>query len=273
LGSVSGSVLSGYTKLEINNVSHISCGAFHTVLVQNSKHVYSSGWNSDSQLGRPDTTVNTFIQIPAISYENKTIKAVKCGNRSSIILTLDHSIYVCGSREHGNMAGERIKITEHFDRLILPFEKNITKILTGYHCTAMVVDDKQVWISGLNSNGMFGTGSEFSTFTKFTNPFHDGHPIKAFCGYQHFVVLDSKGRVWAAGENIADQTGHANMNPTGEFYEVLPHISFTMIGGGYHSTVVIRDERIQKRGRMFSLLSTALDRGYFGDVFIKGQAF
>ena len=111
---------------------------------------------------------------------------------------------------------------------------------------------------------MFGKIGECKQITKVDWRIFDGKPIKAFSGYQHMAVVTSDGHAYAAGEHIFEQT-QTTMAPEG-YYAILPEHTFTTVGGGYHNTILIYDERMKKKDRRFVLLHSAQYHGYLSDI-------
>jgi alpha-tubulin suppressor-like RCC1 family protein len=121
-----------------------------------------------------------------------------------------------------------------------------------------------MYASGLNSLEMFGSIGECKKITKVDWKVFDGKAIKAFSGYQHIVVLTSDGHAYAAGEHISEQT--QTTKSIEGYYPVLPEHTFTAVGGGYHNTILIYDERMKKKDRRFALLLSAQYHGYLSDI-------
>lgn len=85
------------------NVTHISCGENHTIVVVDEKFIYGFGTNSRGQLGLGSTNQEsspTSIPIPTTD----PIKLLQCGRNFTILVTIRDQIIVFGDNSNEQLA-------------------------------------------------------------------------------------------------------------------------------------------------------------------------
>lgn len=143
-------------------ITHISCGADHTLLLANNGCVYSLGLGSRGQLGHGDILERkepTIIEALA----GVAMKMVACGNWHSLALSIYGDVYAWGWNEHGQLghsAGPQAPSTISLPTLIENPDNNVnfTAISCGAQHSAAVTEDGQLYTWGWNEYGQLGNG-------------------------------------------------------------------------------------------------------------------
>ena len=83
------------TTLDDKNVVSVSCGRYHTVVLDDTGKMYSVGWNYVGQLGIGYYvySINTFTEVTSLSDFN--ISSLICNEYSTIAIT-DTGVYTVG---------------------------------------------------------------------------------------------------------------------------------------------------------------------------------
>ncbi|CAF1080148.1 unnamed protein product [Rotaria sordida] len=83
-------------------IVYIACGAYHSVIVSKSGTVFTCGLNSSGQLGVGDTDNRVWpSNIKALQQQKVTY--VACGEKHSVVITLDGGVFTFGSGIHGQL--------------------------------------------------------------------------------------------------------------------------------------------------------------------------
>mmetsp|Transcript_216 Transcript_216/g.378 ORF Transcript_216/g.378 Transcript_216/m.378 type:complete len:805 (+) Transcript_216:165-2579(+) len=85
------------------NITHVSCGENHSIVVVDNREVYGFGTNARGQLGLDDTKSNikrpTKIELPT----NESIKILQCGRNFTVLVTTNDQIIVFGDNNSGQL--------------------------------------------------------------------------------------------------------------------------------------------------------------------------
>ncbi|XP_013397514.1 probable E3 ubiquitin-protein ligase HERC4 isoform X1 [Lingula anatina] len=240
---------------ETGMVRLIACGAYHNIAVTDSKQVYSWGQNSHGQLGRGEADKN-FNRVPRLLKgfsASSCVIQVACGDKHTVILTRDGSIFVCGDHSHGqlgmgNLPQGRLDCPVKLKCMLgLP----IGQIAAGGHHSFALTLSGTLFGWGKNNFGQLGLGDEkdrlFPTLAKSVR----NQKIKyVCCGEDHSVLLTQEGGVFTFGAGSHGQLGHNSLNN-----ELLPRKVFelmgsevTQIASGRRHTLAL----VPLRGRVYS---------------------
>ena len=143
-------------------ITHISCGANHTLLLSNNGCVYSLGLGSRGQLGHGDILER---KEPAIieALAGVAMTMVACGSWHSLALSIYGDVYSWGWNEHGQLghsAGPQAPSTIPLPTLIENPDNsvNFAAISCGARHSAAVTEDRQLYTWGWNEYGQLGNG-------------------------------------------------------------------------------------------------------------------
>jgi hypothetical protein len=105
------------SKFENYKVISISCGAWHSLALNENKQVFSWGDNDCGQLGIGEES--GYQDEPKLieRTNNLCIDKISCGYKHSILLTTDGDIYLCGSNSYSELGFEKIGQTNKILKL------------------------------------------------------------------------------------------------------------------------------------------------------------
>ncbi|GMR31061.1 hypothetical protein PMAYCL1PPCAC_01256, partial [Pristionchus mayeri] len=136
-------------------VKSIACGAYHSAALTESGELFTWGLNSSGQLGLGSNVIeNSPRQVP---FQNRFLKAVACGHKSTMVLTESGEVYAWGSNEHGQI-GSGNEVSHHSPFLVETLAKHavITQIACGYAHSLAVSDTGELFVWGSNHCGQIG---------------------------------------------------------------------------------------------------------------------
>ncbi|KAL9649876.1 hypothetical protein ABK040_011349 [Willaertia magna] len=149
-----------------HKIKQISCGASHTFLLTIYNEIYCFGNNDCGQLGlgnyqSQSNLVNLFEYLQQNSFVKRDrylkIKKIKCGNKHSLIWTVDNTIYVCGKNDLGQLGICNFLNINYFTKLnnfiniTIPRE-TIKKVICEKNNLAIITKDGQLYCCGSNNN-------------------------------------------------------------------------------------------------------------------------
>lgn len=163
MGSDLPSQLNELTKLSISNVKsivaskNISGGIFY---IKNDDTCYYSGPNSNSIAGVLPSNSDIFKKI-SIDNVKKVVINTDLSNWFSLIVTNNKQIYTSG-KSSSYVNGLSNKSASQYTEISL---SNVTDAYSAYNATFIVVDEKKVYVTGINKNYMLGVGVNNEAYT------------------------------------------------------------------------------------------------------------
>ena len=89
----------------------IACGHWHNLALSEFGDVYSWGWNEHAQLGHSNDTpvvaIPTLIELPPEDQDDVNFTSIGCGERHSVAVSEDGSVYVWGWSKYGQLGAHR----------------------------------------------------------------------------------------------------------------------------------------------------------------------
>ena len=178
-------------------ITHISCGADHTLLLSNTGCVYSLGLGSRGQLGHGDILDR---KEPAIieALAGVAMTMVACGSWHSLALSIYGDIYSWGWNEHeqlGHSAEPQAPSTVPLPTLIENSDScvNFTEISCGTRHSAAVTEDGQLYMWGCNEYGQLGNG-QTEGISALPSPVKLlSRVLSVHCGYWNTLTLHRLG--------------------------------------------------------------------------------
>jgi alpha-tubulin suppressor-like RCC1 family protein len=81
-----------------SNIFDISCGLYHSMLLNYNNNVFSTGRNDYGQLG-----INNNTNINTMQFVIDNVTSVKCGQYHTVFLTVNGNVYSCGLNNYGQL--------------------------------------------------------------------------------------------------------------------------------------------------------------------------
>ncbi|KAM4698891.1 X-linked retinitis pigmentosa GTPase regulator [Discoglossus pictus] len=246
LGLASGNAINKPTcvkALKSEKVKLAACGRNHTLVYTGQGKIYSSGGNSEGQLGLGDTTERTsFHEIPFFNTQYK-IKQLSAGSNTSAALTADGKLFMWGDNTEGQLglANEANVTTPHQ----VEIGKAITWISCGYYHSAFVTQDGELYTFGEPENGKLGLPPEKLKKRKLPQRVSgiSGKVKMVSCGGGHTVAVTEK-EMYTFGLGQFGQLGHGTFifeNPLPKVVDTLKKHKIRYVDCGENHTAVIKD--------------------------------
>ncbi len=186
--------LSGTTKA-------VSAGNTHSLFLKSDGTVWSTGLNTNGQLGDGTLTNKTTpVQISTLA----GVTAVSAGTSHSLFLKNDGTVWAVGLNTNGQL-GDGTLIQKTIPVQVSGLTGVISISAGGSH-SLFLKNDGTVWAVGLNSNGQLGDG----TLTRRTVPVLVSsitNTTGIAAGGTHSLFLKNDGSVRATGLNTNGQLG------------------------------------------------------------------
>ncbi|XP_063811641.1 X-linked retinitis pigmentosa GTPase regulator isoform X2 [Pseudophryne corroboree] len=247
LGIGSGNVINKPTcvkGLKSEKVKFAACGRNHTLVSTERGKVYSSGWNSEGQLGLGDTTERTSFQEITLFNAQDKIKQLSAGSNTSAALTVDGKLFMWGENVEGQLglANEKNICTPRQ----VDIGKPISWISCGYYHSAFVTQDGDVYTFGEPENGKLGLPTEKLEKHKQPQrvPGISGKVKMVSCGGGHTIAVTDK-EVYTFGLGQFGQLGHGTFifeTTTPKVVDALKPHKIQYVACGENHTAVITDK-------------------------------
>jgi alpha-tubulin suppressor-like RCC1 family protein len=212
----------GLAKM-INNTGKtaaaISGGRFHVVVLMTDGTIYGCGESQFGQLGLgPSITTSQFTIAQMINNTGKTPKAISCGERHTIVLMTDGTIYACGLND-GNQLGFQSGTIFTLTQIPNNTGKTPVEITTGSRNTFVLMSDGTLY--GAGALTPLGIGSQ--TYVRGLNliPNNTGKtPVAVSSCSSHTIIVMSDGTIYATGSNAYGQLGIGNTTSQSVFVQM-----------------------------------------------------
>ena len=207
--------------------------SLHVYILKNDKTVWSTGSNTNGQLGLGHTT-------DIVSFTNTNISAsqISCGMHHTLILKTDGTLWACGSSQYGQLGLGITSINKtSFTKVNIT---DVKQVSCGMHHTFILKKDGTIWSCGYNVNGQLGLKNEVNknTFTQVTDV---TNVKKIFCGGSSTFILKNDGTIWACGQNSYGQLGINNTSNKNIFTQVnIDNVKDIVFG--YTFTLLLKND-------------------------------
>jgi len=196
----------------------------------------------------PDVTINGLTvandaAVGLIGVNIIKIVSISAGTSYSFALDSEGRLWASGDNSYGQLGLGNTDNQTSFQAIAL--DANITSISSGSRHSLALDSEGRVWASGDNDHGQLGLGNDHdqTSFQRVTIArLASGAKITSIsAGEFHSLLLDSEGKVWAAGWNSEGQLGLGNTSNQTSFRGVTfngltPGTKITSISaGGKHS--------------------------------------
>ena len=205
-------------KTSFSNVLNIACGFYHSFFQMKNK-IYGCGHNFNGELGLGNliTSKSTVYCIPN---QPANIQLISCGFHHSLFLDCDGKVFSSGINSSGCLGYENS--LNKFAQIpnIPPI-----KLISGSGYSSYLLDfDGNIWSFGFNDNGQLGFGDRENRKVPTKIPtIADVLQISNGCNGFHFLVKDSRYKIFSCGNNSYGQFGNGNLgNPDATLQEMNP---------------------------------------------------
>ena len=202
---------------------HIGTGSMsnHTIIAKAYGTVYTWGFNDVGQLGNGNNNyANSNVPVAVNTsgvLSGKTITQVGAGERHSIALASDGTVYTWGNNDYGQLGnGNNIQsnVPVAVNTSGVLSGKTITQIGAGQYHSIALASDGTVYTWGYNNYGQLGNGDNTDSNVPVavtTSGVLSGKTItKVAGGANHSIALASDGTVYTWGFNEVGQLGNGD---------------------------------------------------------------
>jgi hypothetical protein len=199
---------SSYEQVNLisNRFTKVACGDNHTVLLDTSGKVWTTGDNSSGQLGLGDTTQYTTFQLVSGHY---TATMISAGKNNSAYIDGEHTLYMTGDNSNGQLGrgGGGYEVSFQY---ITPY---IQQLQCGTDATMLKKTDGTVLLAG----GYTGLTSFTDASTLGFAGSTPAQSVSAGRGYQTDFIIDADGSMWVRGRNSGGEAGIGGTSPVPSF--------------------------------------------------------
>ncbi|KAG8450537.1 hypothetical protein GDO86_002982, partial [Hymenochirus boettgeri] len=193
--------------LKSQKVILAACGRNHTLVYTGQGKLYSTGGNSEGQLGLGDTKERTsFQEIPFFNGQYK-IKQLSAGSNTSAALTVDGKLFMWGDNTEGQLGLNREP--NYSTPQQVDIGKPVAWISCGYYHSAFVTQDGELYTFGEPENGKLGQPPDKLKNHKKPQRVSSlsGKVKMVSCGGEHTIAVSDK-EVYTFGFGQFGQLGH-----------------------------------------------------------------
>ena len=225
--SISGGAI--YFNLLYDNISQVSAGKEHSLLLTNQGTVYATGYNSFGQLGMGNNGANTDLNsfhfvsgggIPPVTIGNPNswpewqgkviqVEASRFGEYSFIV-TKDGYTYATGYNNEGQLGmgnyGDNTDLNSfHFvsGGNLSEWQGKVKQISCGLEHTLLVTNDNYLYVNGKTGNNRSGMDNDprpnLTVFTKCRDNNFQGIVEKISAGNTHSMLVTTNKNVFGTG--------------------------------------------------------------------------
>jgi alpha-tubulin suppressor-like RCC1 family protein len=198
-----------------DQITAISAGAGHSLVLNFQGRVYSFGYNGHGQLGlgkKGNKDSPTLIPISCPQMEE--IIAISAGTFHSLILNDQGQVLSFGANKDGRLGLGDQKgrlaptLIESFEKIDPPGSARVVAISAGGRHSLFLTHQGQVFSCGYNRYGQLGLSDDASRLVPTLIDSLENRKIIAIsAGGTHSLLLDSRGRVFSFGNNHYGQLG------------------------------------------------------------------
>ncbi|KAL8034640.1 hypothetical protein ABFX02_12G041800 [Erythranthe guttata] len=150
--------------------------------------------------------------IPPSAFADRSLKELACGGAHTLFLTDSGDVYATGLNDCGQLgiSDSRDYTTEPV-RVSIP--KRIIKIYAGYHHSAAITVDGELYVWGKNANGQLGLGKKAEKIVPRPRKVEclDGVVIRtASLASEHSIAVTDKGEALSWGGGESGRLGHGH---------------------------------------------------------------
>jgi alpha-tubulin suppressor-like RCC1 family protein len=190
----------GKTPSSIYGIGRINYSS--TIVLMTDGTIYGCGDNSSGRLGTGNTNNSDTLTL-MINTTGKTPSSISCGDRHTIVLMTDGTIYGCGVNFDGQLGKGNTTDTTTLTLMTNTTGKTPSSINCGLYHTVVLMTDGTIYGCGNNSYGQLGTGNDTSTTTLTLMTNTTGKtPSSISCMDRSTVVLMTDGTIYGCGENL-----------------------------------------------------------------------
>lgn len=237
-------------------VVKISCGEYHSLVVDDTGKAYVTGSNGQGRIGAAGGDgLGEFTQVTDL--DGITIVDAACGPSHSLVLDNAGTIYAAGANWSGQLGTGDTQNKSQFTSVVTPVP--VSRIVCGQDYSLAMGADGQLYGTGSNSDGRLGTGAIGGNIVNFTAsttaPSVTNLTSVDIAAGAEFTLFAADGVVYATGLNNRGQLGFATETSSLSSFTQVTSLSGVQLRAnapldtGYtHSIVIASDDTIYVSG-------------------------
>ncbi|EPS70900.1 hypothetical protein M569_03859, partial [Genlisea aurea] len=199
-------------RVSVGSVGSQDLGAHEFGKVRSFAAAWGNGDFGRLGLGNLESQFRPKFLNPSF-FGNQSLKEIACGGAHTLFLTVNGDVYATGLNDFGQLGISDSQSYSAEPKRVSGIPKEIIKIAAGYHHSAAVTVDGEVYTWGKNSNGQLGLGKNAGKVISFPNKVGslDGVVIKTISlGSEHSVAITDKGETLSWGGGESGRLGHGH---------------------------------------------------------------
>lgn len=217
-------------------VDSIFCGADHTFVITYEKKFYCFGKNEKGQLGI-GTNVNQ-NQPFECNFDLGEIQTMSCGGDHTLLLTKANKLYSFGENSDGQLG---IANTGPQNKPVFMREGGIKMICCGKNFSLILEKKGDLLIFGKHDRKDLGNLENYFDDTVPKKLYFDPTIRMISCGSDHFLLLNTSGKVSVFGQNSCGQLGTSNTSPLNKVTELMLDPKIVSIRCGAQHSMILKD--------------------------------
>ena len=189
-------------------ISSMSCGNSHTLILSSTGYVYSFGSNESGQLGLGDSLSGvSSLPSPSLIRSISKISKIASGAWHSMALSVSGELYTWGEGSSGCLGLGLYSSLCSPSKVSIPHSSACIQISAGFAHSAAILTDgvkASLFTCGEGRKGQLGTG-RCSKEPGFVKVFEN--VLSVACGYEHTALITHNYRLWTTGSNENGQLG------------------------------------------------------------------
>ena len=190
-------------------IAGIAAGYNHALAFDIAGNLYSWGSNDKGQLGLGNVSAAGLVAqpVPGIT----SVKAVAAGNRFSLVLKTDGTVWGCGDNGYSQLATDTGELLSSFVQISLPV--TATSIAAGLGHSMALGSDGKVYSWGLNAFGQTGLATTTAVI-ELPREISGLSSIKQLvAGDHHSLFLGNNALLYGCGDNTNAQLASSDTSP------------------------------------------------------------
>ncbi|KAG8373663.1 hypothetical protein BUALT_Bualt11G0047600 [Buddleja alternifolia] len=172
--------------------------------------------------------------IPPSAFDNQSLKEIACGGAHTLFLTERGDVYATGLNDFGQLGISNSQNYSTEPIRVSGILKEVIKISAGYHHSAAITVDGELYMWGKNANGQLGLGKKAEKIVPVPCKVEclDGVTIKtASLAFEHSIAVTDKGAVLSWGGGESGRLGHGHESSILGFQKVSSEYTPRLIKG------------------------------------------
>jgi alpha-tubulin suppressor-like RCC1 family protein len=202
------------------NWTAVSAGGYHSMALKSDGSLWTWGDNTNGQLGIGETGATTLRSVPTRIGTDSNWTNIFGGDRYTVALKLDGSLYACGQNTSGQLGNGTTTANNVLTRI--GTDTNWKSVSAGGSHTIALKSDGSLWTWGVNTYGNLGLG-DLGSGTNRTAPTRVGTGVNwksIGTGGQFTLTVASDGSLWTCGYNIYGQLGNDTATNSGDLARI-----------------------------------------------------